>query len=62
MAIGVKRLHDLNITGWWIPVAYVPGVGQLLKLGVLGLLPGTIGSNRFGRDPRELFSRKVSEN
>ncbi len=46
-AIAVKRVHDLNRSGWWvIPWLLIPG-GQLL----LGVLEGTPGVNDYGASP-----------
>jgi uncharacterized membrane protein YhaH (DUF805 family) len=49
-AITIKRLHDINLSGWWflalIPLSVVPGT-----LLVLGSIRGTKGPNRFGPDP-----------
>ncbi len=49
-AIGVRRLHDANLSGWWVFVGLVPMVGQLIAL-VFFLTPGTRGPNRYGDDP-----------
>ncbi len=43
----VRRLHDLDRSGWFAFVALIPGVGLLILLVVLAL-PGTDGSNRYG--------------
>lgn len=62
-AIVVKRLHDLNLSGWWVAVSlvlsYVSAVINNCSLVFLfatavmlaGLPPGTRGQNRFGADP-----------
>lgn len=42
-----KRLHDLNISGWYQLVFAIPVIGQLFHLYVL-FCPGTIGANDFG--------------
>ncbi|TLM80636.1 MAG: DUF805 domain-containing protein [Actinobacteria bacterium] len=44
LAVGVRRMHDSNHSGWWIivPVANF----------VLALSEGTRGPNRFGSDPK----------
>jgi uncharacterized membrane protein YhaH (DUF805 family) len=47
LAATVKRLHDLDRSGWWlIPWLFIPA-GQV----ILGILPGTPGMNRYGSDP-----------
>jgi uncharacterized membrane protein YhaH (DUF805 family) len=63
IAIYVKRLHDLNLTGWWllglitihaIAMVIIPDAWIVIFLSnvVIGLIPGTRGGNRFGVDPR----------
>jgi uncharacterized membrane protein YhaH (DUF805 family) len=63
IAIYAKRLHDMNVSAWWLPV--LPAItiaAELTSLDgwhlatwiqvlVLGFLPGSRGSNRFGVDP-----------
>jgi len=51
ISIGVRRLHDMNASGWWLLAYFVPLLNLLLTL-VLFLAPGTPGLNRFGPDPR----------
>lgn len=49
-ALTVRRLHDVNLSGWFILVGLIPLVGAIFQI-VLGVTPGTSGSNRFGPDP-----------
>lgn len=51
LALQVRRLHDLNLSGWWLLVDLLPYIGWAMML-VLLLLPGTRGRNRYGDDPR----------
>jgi uncharacterized membrane protein YhaH (DUF805 family) len=67
LAVATKRLHDLNISGWWllgfmiVYAALLIGVrpqevsigSAVLAVGMiwLGSTKGTKGSNRFGPDP-----------
>ena len=47
--LGIKRMHDLNGSGWFTIFLFVPIVN--LVMGILLLfLPGTAGPNRFGDD------------
>ena len=50
LAVGVRRLHDSDKSGWLILVNLIPGIGGLIFL-VLMVLPGTQGDNQFGPDP-----------
>ena len=51
IAVGVRRLHDIDRTGWWLLIAFVPLIGVLVLL-VFALLPGTAGDNKYGPDPK----------
>jgi len=43
----IRRLHDLNRSGWYAAVFYIPPIFVLLLIALL-LVPGSPGSNRFG--------------
>lgn len=49
LTIGVRRLHDLDRTGWWILIGFT-GIGLILLI-VWSCMQGTAGPNRFGPDP-----------
>ena len=51
IAVGVRRLHDINKTGWWILIAFIPLIGILVLL-VFALMSGTHGDNEYGPDPK----------
>ncbi|MDP2329629.1 MAG: DUF805 domain-containing protein [Reyranella sp.] len=51
LAVGVKRWHDRNKSGWWVLIALVPVIGGLWYLIECGFLPGTMGPNAYGPDP-----------
>lgn len=46
-----KRLHDRDMSLWWVLIAFVPVVGGIALLVICGFLKGTTGPNRFGPDP-----------
>lgn len=50
LGVGVRRLHDLDRSGWWLLIMLIPLVGTLLLL-IYFCLRGTAGPNRFGADP-----------
>lgn len=50
LTVAIRRLHDRNMSGWWLLLAFIPNLGQL-ALFILYALPGTAGPNRFGPDP-----------
>jgi uncharacterized membrane protein YhaH (DUF805 family) len=47
LAVAVRRLHDLDKSGWWYLLVLVPLVGPIIML-VWFCTPGTRGPNRFG--------------
>jgi len=44
LAVGVRRMHDTNHSGWWL---FFPIVGL-----VFAVREGQKGENRFGPDPK----------
>jgi len=54
LAVGVKRWHDRNKSGWWILIGLVPVIGPIWYLIECGFLRGTIGPNTYGPDPLAL--------
>jgi uncharacterized membrane protein YhaH (DUF805 family) len=52
LAVTVRRLHDIDRTGWWIFINLIPLIGAIVLL-VFALTPGTPGSNRYGLDPKQ---------
>ena len=51
IAVGIKRFHDRNKSGWWVLIAFVPVIGGLWYLIECGFLRGTAGPNTYGPDP-----------
>ena len=56
IAVGVKRWHDRDKSGWWVLIVFVPLIGWLWAFIENGFLRGTEGPNRFGADPLGSFS------
>jgi uncharacterized membrane protein YhaH (DUF805 family) len=65
ICVGARRLHDIGLSGWWmilvlaLPLAAsyllpdrLTQLPALLAIAVLGMVPGMLGDNRYGRDPR----------
>lgn len=50
IALVVRRLHDIDKSGWFILINFVPLVGPIILL-VFFCTKGTAGTNRFGPDP-----------
>ena len=46
-AAQVKRLHDIDKSGWWMLVSFIPAVGVIWHFFECCFRPGTPGPNRF---------------
>jgi uncharacterized membrane protein YhaH (DUF805 family) len=53
LAVAIRRLHDLDRTGWWIFIGLIPLVGWIILI-IWYCTRGTDGPNRFGPDPLQL--------
>jgi uncharacterized membrane protein YhaH (DUF805 family) len=51
LAVGVRRLHDTNRSGWWILIGLIPIVGAIVLI-VFYATEGTRGPNQYGEDPK----------
>ncbi len=49
IAIGVRRLHDTDRSGWWLFLSFIPLVGAIILI-IWFCTKGTDGPNRFGQD------------
>lgn len=51
LGLAVRRLHDLNKSGWWFLMIFVPIVGWIVLL-VFLLTMGDQKDNQFGKQPK----------
>jgi uncharacterized membrane protein YhaH (DUF805 family) len=58
LAVTVRRLHDVDRSGWWIFINLIPLIGTIVLL-VFAVTDGTPGSNRYGPNPKESTARVV---
>ncbi len=47
----VRRLHDINKSGWWILIFFIPLIGSLILLYYM-LKDSQAGSNQYGPNPK----------
>ena len=59
LSVTVRRLHDVNLSGWWLLLfrigEAIPYVGLLVSIAdfiIIGCLDGTAGDNKYGSDPK----------
>ncbi|HZP75569.1 MAG TPA: DUF805 domain-containing protein [Pseudolabrys sp.] len=50
IAVSTRRLHDIDRSGWWQLIAFIPIVGWIILI-IWFTRVGTNGANRFGPDP-----------
>ncbi len=55
LAVGVRRLHDTNRSGWWILIGLIPIVGAIVLI-VFYATEGNRGANQYGEDPKAIES------
>ncbi|MCF3960864.1 DUF805 domain-containing protein [Streptomyces fuscigenes] len=58
LAVGCRRLHDTDRTGWWQLLLLIPLLGSIALI-VLCAVEGTQGSNRHGPRPVASTGRAV---
>lgn len=51
LAVGVRRLHDIDKSGWFFLVNFIPLIGIIWYL-VMMITEGTKGDNQYGPDPK----------
>ncbi len=51
LAVGVRRLHDIDKSGWAYLLYLIPLVGLILLI-VFNCKDGTRGPNKYGADPK----------
>ena len=49
LAVGARRLHDTDRSGWWLLLWFIPLIGWIILI-VFLCQRGTEGPNRFGSD------------
>jgi len=52
IAVGIRRLHDIGKSGWWLLIVLVPVIGWIWII-VLLATDGHPGSNEYGINPKE---------
>jgi uncharacterized membrane protein YhaH (DUF805 family) len=50
LAVTVRRVHDVNTSGWFLFIVIIPLIGSIILL-VKTIEKGTLGKNRFGEYP-----------
>ena len=59
LTVTVRRLHDINKSGWWILIILIPLLGVLVLL-YWEVLKGTEGTNDYGDNPLEALALAIA--
>ncbi|MBV1932283.1 MAG: DUF805 domain-containing protein [Porticoccaceae bacterium] len=52
IAVGVRRLHDTDRSGWWLLIGLVPLIGAIVLI-VFMVLDSSPGQNQYGPNPKD---------
>lgn len=55
LAVSVRRLHDVNKSGWFLLISLIPLIGTIWLIVVLAT-EGNRGSNQYGEDPKNPYN------
>ena len=55
LAVTVRRLHDVNKSGWFYFIVFIPLIGVFWLL-VLLATEGDAGPNQYGEDPKNQYN------
>ena len=56
LGLSVRRLHDINRSGWWVLIALIPLVGEIILI-VWAATKGDEAANDFGEVPVDNFAQ-----
>ncbi len=52
LAILSRRLHDTDRSAWWILIALIPIIGQIVLI-IFAIFDSQPGQNKYGPNPKE---------
>ena len=58
LIVQIKRLHDLNNSGWYVLLNVIP-LASIILLIYYFFQPGTDGDNKYGIDPLTLYDDRI---
>ncbi|MEU9131470.1 DUF805 domain-containing protein [Kitasatospora sp. NPDC048540] len=51
IAVGIRRLHDTNRSGWWVLISLIPFIGSIILIVFLAT-EGQPNDNQYGPNPK----------
>jgi uncharacterized membrane protein YhaH (DUF805 family) len=61
IALTIRRLHDINLSGWWILLGFIPYIGKVVLL-ILLALDSYPYDNKYGPSPKKIYETEKKEN
>ena len=58
IAVGVRRLHDIGKSGWFILLGFIPLVGAIILI-IMFCMDSQPGDNEYGANPKETAKATV---
>ena len=55
LAILARRLHDIDRSGWWILIGFIPLIGAIVIF-IFSVLDSTPGTNSYGPNPKGVMA------
>ena len=52
ISLGIRRLHDIGKSGWWMLISIIPLIGAIILI-VWAIKAGDPGANAYGPSPLE---------
>ncbi len=52
LAVGVRRIHDIGMSGWWIILSIIPIIGWIVLI-IFFFIDSKPGTNQYGPNPKE---------
>ena len=56
ISVSVRRLHDIDKSGWFVLISVIPFIGWVI-LAIMLIGKGTEGKNQFGEYPLSLIKK-----
>jgi uncharacterized membrane protein YhaH (DUF805 family) len=53
IAVSVRRLHDINRSGWWLLIGLIPIIGAIILL-IFTAKDSQPGENQYGPNPKAI--------
>jgi len=55
IAVGVRRLHDTNRSGWWLLIGLIPVIGAIVLI-IFFVQDSQPGDNEYGPNPKTVVA------